>query len=285
MSDEVPAVYALGGCDVASPEFPENVSFALLRNNGVAVYAGTRSVWACKQHGWAKHTKYYPRLFFGMSTVKHSGPPAPTKPEAPPFGGTNFLINLLGDPSIVPMPETTGETLSVSPAFPIRLTAIQGDPSLPSVDYEVQNNGPTTQRYTIKTVPGLKADIKSCELKPGDFKRFKLSIDAPEKLSTGSHEFLMQIASPSEKKQVTLIADIIEKSQVYANNFDSPVGFIDKDRKPAKIPTEQSLTKGVSGSATNVTQFKAQLKTPHWGNRKSYTVSSSKKFNPLATTT
>ncbi|MFC4996121.1 hypothetical protein [Rubritalea tangerina] len=63
---------------------------------------------------------------------------------------------------------------------------------------------------------GLKADIKSCELKPGDFKRFKLSIDAPEKLSTGSHEFLMQIASPSEKKQVTLIADIIEKSQVYA---------------------------------------------------------------------
>ncbi|MFC4996123.1 hypothetical protein [Rubritalea tangerina] len=46
LSDEVPAVYALGGCDVASPEFPENVSFALLRNNGVAVYAGTRSVCA-----------------------------------------------------------------------------------------------------------------------------------------------------------------------------------------------------------------------------------------------
>ncbi|MFC4996122.1 hypothetical protein [Rubritalea tangerina] len=30
-----------------------------------------------------------------MSTVKHSGPPAPTKPRHH-IGGTNFLINLLG---------------------------------------------------------------------------------------------------------------------------------------------------------------------------------------------
>lgn len=273
LSDKNPAVYALGGCDVASPEHPDNVSFALLRNNGVAVYAGTRSVWSCRQHRWTKHTKYYPRLFFGMSTGETLWTTRADQSRDSVIGGTNFLINLLGDPSVVSMPQTTGETLSVSPGFDIQLSAIHGDLNLPTVSYEVQNNGPNTESYEIKHVNCLNVSPTRFSLRPGKFKTVEISVKSPEKLNTGEHKLAFKVSSKTQSKQLTLVANIQPRDQIYYNNFDSPITFVDNDKKKVDLTPEQTLTEGKFGAASKVSSYKSLIKTNHWGDRKSYTIS------------
>ena len=273
LSDKNPAVYALGGCDVASPEHPDNVSFALLRNNGVAVYAGTRSVWSCRQHGWTKHTKYYPRLFFGMSTGETLWTTRADQSRDSVIGGTNFLINLLGDPSIVSMPQTTGAPLSVSPGFDIQLSAVLGDLSLPTVKYEVQNNGVKSASYEIKHVAGLNVSPSRFSLRPGKFKTVEISVKSPQKLSTGEHRLAFKVSSKTQSKQLTLVANIQPRDQVYYNSFDSPITFIDNDKKKVDLTPEQTLTEGKFGAATKVSAYKSLLKTNTWADRKSYTIS------------
>jgi len=273
LKDDYPPVFALGGCDVASPEFPENVSYALLRNAGIGVYAGTRSVWSCSSNSWAKHTFYYPRLCFGMSTGEVLWTTRADQSRDRTIGGTNFLINLLGDPSIVPMPKTTGPELSISPGFEVKLAMIQGDMALPDVEFEVQNNSGKPQTVRLKSDKGLNLSATDMKLAAGEFKQFKVSVRNPEQYPTGEHRFklVFSMGEITEERAVTIL--VHPKKRLFYNDFDSPISYIGADKKPILGDPAKTLVDGKFSKAAHVAKERSILKTGKLGNREGFSIS------------
>ncbi len=273
LKDRYPPVYALGGCDVASPEFPENVSFALLRNSGIGVYAGTRSVWSCSSNSWAKHTFYYPRLCMGMSTGEVLWSTRADQSRGRTIGGTNFLINLLGDPSIVPMPKVTGSDLSVSPGFDVKLSMIQGDTILPEVEFEIQNNSDKTQEITLEAHKDLKLSLSDTRLSKGEFKRIKASVKSPDSFSTGSHQFKVKFAMNGISTERDIIVQVKPKMRVFYHNFDSPITYLSEGNKKSTGDATQTLVTGKFQKAAHVKDQRAELNVGKFANREGFSLS------------
>jgi len=279
LEDDYPSVFALGGCDVASPEHSNNVCFSLLRYSGIGVYGGTRSVSSCSGNRWAKHNYYYPRLYFGMSTGETLWTTRANQSKGRTIGNTNFLINLLGDPSVVVMPQIKGESLSLSPGFIVNLACVQGTSGLAAVPYEVRNNTSVVEKYRVKLPTGLEVDVKEFVLKPMDYKRLNIRLNAIRNLASGDYEYPFSISSSKHKKSALVRLSIQPRKLVYHNSFDTPLTFIDKDKKPLPLDARTTLTRGVLSGAARLGANRAELATEPWADRDSFSVSFFQKIN------
>ena len=273
LSDGSPSVFALGGCDVASPEFPENICFSLLRHNGVAVYGGTRSVSSCSQHNWLKHHTYYPRLNFGMSTGEVLWSIRADQSRGREIGGTNFLINLLGDPSIVPIRQIKGPPLSVSPGFDPGLEITHADTIPLTVDFEIRNNTDTLQQYTISVDSSLEVSQPTARLQPGQYATVTASVVSPQILTTGEHRFPIHFRAGDQRATRFVVVRVNPKSMVYQHTFDTPIEFLSSENKPLVKTAKESMQKGIFGGAVKVKNEMARLSTPLWAQRENYTLS------------
>ncbi|NWK55400.1 hypothetical protein HW115_07240 [Verrucomicrobiaceae bacterium N1E253] len=267
--EKYPAVFCLGGCDVASPEHPYNLCYALLRKNGVAVFGGTRSVTGCNGNRWNKHNDYYSRLHFGMSTGETLWTMRSDQAKDNHIGGTNFMINLLGDPSVVIMPQLRGPELSVSPAFQYNLSLVQGAKKLLEIRYEIQNNTPQTQKYNLHADSGLQLSSQQITLEPKQYKAFTARIQSPEKLLTGDNLFTLTIKSNKLETKRTIRVKVAPRELVFYQNFNSPIKWEGVETQPA---TEEKITKGKFGSAAKFEQYGIRINSKRFANRKDYTI-------------
>lgn len=197
-----PAVYALEGCTAATPETPANLANALLGHNAIAIYAATRDAGEYTGNPEAQHTSFYTPLHFGMSTGEALWSTRANQSSGTQIGAANFLVNLLGDPSIVPMPQLTGPALSLSPGFNARLSTDNADSA---VLYEICNNSSIEETYTIKAVAELLLSETSFTLQPGESKQLRASIRPEITLNNGENKFTFQITSSTHKKQRQII--------------------------------------------------------------------------------
>lgn len=201
LNSKTPTVFALEHAETAAPETPNNLAYNLLNQVGVGVYAANRAVGDYTGNEKAEHTQYYSRLHFGMSTGEALWETRATQAKGKPIGVANFLVNLLGDPSIVPMPQTTGPSTSISPGFHIRLE----EPD--SLEFEVRNNSSKKKTFTVKAPKGFEVSQTEFTLKSGEFIELEVEIDAEIELNEGENKFTLEFSSGSQKRQrhITII--------------------------------------------------------------------------------
>ena len=278
LSDRYPSTYYLGGCDIASPEYADNVSYALLRHTAVGVYGGTRSVSSQAQNHWLHHRQFYQFLYFGQSNGEALWRKRALEAKGRTIGGTNLLINLLGDPSIVPMPQTYGDALSISPGFDTRLQFTAGSTHRPSITYNIRNNTKSLTKYKIKAHKLLKFSEIHFSLKPYESKNITVSVQNIDKVPLGTQhlKFLIQSTKHSKSQNITLLIEA--KKIIFQENFDNPLNFQDSERKTISLPESDCLAKGYLGKAAVIKKHSAKLKLKLWENRNDFTISFSQKL-------
>lgn len=289
LDDKYPKVYTCGACDVASPETENNMMYALLRSSGIASYGGTRSVTGCTGPHWLKHSDYYPYFYFGNSTGEALWRHRSLQAKSGRIGGTNFLINLYGDPSVIPMPRLYGPTISISPAWKTRVHTTYGSTPSLALPYEVRNNSPSSQKFFIKTSKYLKGSPKSFTLAPGAVKQFTLEITGTKKLQPGEYQLPIIVTSTTKlKNQAGVILNILPKEMLEYFPFNTPAitSYESKNSSGEKVnipvPAKDIQTKGLIGQAFKADKFEAELSPKPWGSRTNFSIAFFVKVDQLS---
>ena len=280
LDDKYPKVYTCGACDVASPEHPHNMMYALLRSSGVASYGGTRSVTGCTGPSWLKHGDYYPYFYFANSTGETLWKERSLQAKRGSIGMTNFLINLYGDPSVVPMPQVYGQPIGVSPGWKTRIVATQGELPAFTLPYQVRNNSGTPKKFVIQTSKYLKGAPKSMTLNPGQFKSFELKFVGTDRLPPGTYDLPVKVfSSVKQKREVGVVLDVSHKELVMYKPFDVPAitEYFSKNSSGKEVATpvspEAVQGQGILGKAFKADQYEAPVLDHGWGSRTSFSTS------------
>ena len=280
LNDKRPTVVNMGACDVGHIEHQHNLAYTLLRYHAIATHGGTRSVTGFG----GRYSKPYPvRLLEDkQSTGEAWWEHFRDRFEGGQISATAFLINLYGDPSIVPFP--TGLHLPYSfitkPVKPYHRVAKShaAIAELPSHTLTLNNHNDSAQRATISTSePWLEADQDSLTLAPGDTKRvvFRVNPARTGNLSTGIHqaEILLDDGNGYVCRRFFYL-EIADARMVNHFAFDDPAGdFKDRLGSPAqwkvvnRDPNSKVLADGIFGSALDMSRHTVQggLKSPNQG--------------------
>lgn len=280
LDDKYPKVYTCGACDVASPEHAHNMMYALLRSSGIASYGGTRSVTGCSGVGWMKHGDYYPYFYFGQSTGEMLWRERSYQARRGSIGTTNFLINLYGDPSVVPMPQLYGQPVGISPGWKTKIITTQGTLPSMSFPYEVRNNTGTTTKFVIQTSKYLKGAPKSVTLNPGQFKAFELKAVGVDRLPPGTYDLPVKVfTSHRKKREAGITLEVSHKELMIYKPFDVPAvtEFKSKNSDGEEISTpvrpEAVQDKGILGKSFKADKYAAPLFEHGWGSRTNFSTS------------
>jgi hypothetical protein len=231
LSPKYPSHFYLGGCDVARPEFSENVCYALLRGAGIGVRGGTRSVTGLAGCSTAKSTICYERLYFGMSQGEAhwdrlselmKPEPGDKSGRRRAIGMTNFLMTLYGDPSVVVMPSIEFSKLIVSPNRE-QITFKHQYRSAGAIEqvYHIRNLSRATQNYKISVDRYLGASSKAFSLSPGKAKEVKIRINRPEILPIGLTQAKWRIATNGKSRVLKFNVNTTGASSLRYISFDT----------------------------------------------------------------
>lgn len=281
LSDEYPKVFASGACDVASPEHPNNMMNSLLVHAGIAAYGGTRSVTGNSGNRWLKHGGYYTPFYFGNSTGETLWRVRSWQSKDGRIGHTNFMINLYGDPSIVPMPQLHGPEIGVTPGWKTVLKANEGSQASHKLPYEIRNNSTQRQSYRVQAHRALKDVPTQFSLAPGEVKRFTATFNGVENAPPGEYEIPIRVTASNgqvsdrggvilkiEPKQI-LVYEPFNKPAATEKEYEDGHGNKVKD----PVPTSEVLAPGVYGSSMLVKEHEYYPLRGHWASRSNFSVS------------
>lgn len=193
LNDKQPTIVNMGGCDVGKIEHPQNLAYTLLRFHAIATHGGTRSV---AGFGGGPSKPYVERLLEDGNSVGEAwwGQYA-DRYKGRHIGGTAFLINVYGDPTVRPFP--TGLDLPYSfiakPVAPYHrsIQSVDEISKLPPHELSITNNSESPQTVTLtSTKPWLTVLKTEVSIRPGQTQKVKLNFDekAARALSPGVHE-------------------------------------------------------------------------------------------------
>ena len=281
LSDEYPKVFASGACDVASPEHKNNLMNSLLVNAGIAAYGGTRSVTGNSGNRWLKHGGYYTYFYFGNSTGETLWRCRSWQSKDGRIGATNFLINLYGDPSIVPMPQLHGPEIGVTPGWKTVLKANEGSALGYELPYEIRNNSRQGQSYRVQAHRAFENVPTQFSLAPGEVKRFTATFNGVENAAPGEYELPIRVTASNgqvsdrggvilkiEPKQI-LVYEPFNKPAATEKEYEDMNG--NKVKEP--VPTNEVLAQGVFGSSMLVKDHEYYPYRGFWASRSNFSVS------------
>ena len=185
-------IYA-GACGVGTPAHEDNIMTALTRFVGLGMVGGTRSVSNFLIAGKPQKSQLglFERVYWGQSNgealYRMMSESAAYHGK---IGQTNLKMNLLGDPSVVSMPDRRGRDLSVSSAATVLLDHEHGQPNTPvTKTYMVKNYGHSSATYTVAPSEAWATAIPaSFALAPGESMQVAVSANAPASLSLGANK-------------------------------------------------------------------------------------------------
>ena len=278
LNDKKPAVVNMGACSVGHIENQHNLAYTLLRYHAIATHGGTRSVTG---FGGAYSKPYSARLLedknsTGQAWWEHFG----GRFKNGRISATAFLINLYGDPTVVPF--RTGLDLPYSfvakPVKPYHKVAksIEDIYSLPSHNLELSNHKKSSVQVSASSSEAwLTPEFNSLSLAPGETKNLKYSIIASqaEKLAPGVHqaEMILKDGKGYICKRLFYL-EIADAKMLAYLPFDNAKGnFTDFFGSQAHFTTGQKednpLTEGVVGQAVDMSVYPLQgnLTSPNQG--------------------
>ena len=237
-----PAYVYLGGCDVASPEHGDNVTNALFNHIGIAAVGASRSVTSMGGDDDTDSAASYERLYFGQSTGEaHWQLLSDYADGMKKVGASNFLMNLMGDPSVVVFPKMDEKSIVVGPNMDVLKFRHQEKNRSP-IGYTmvVRNQTGETRDYQVATQGTLIANTKGFKLAPYSSKQVKVLFDKAYNLPVGKHEgtFLVKTGDEIEKRQFEL--DVYARTTLLNLAFENPtarkiVGYDVKGEKADAI--------------------------------------------------
>ena len=219
-----PAYIYLGGCDVNSPEHPTNVTYALFRHAGIGAMGATRSVTSITGDKDTEAIAGYARLFFGQSQGEaHWRMLSDYADGMGRVGGSNFLMNLWGDPSVVVMPRTTRSSVILSPNMKLLKFRHQHRSKLPAgYTFNVRNTTTKPQKYMVKYSKNLKPEIKSFTLKPNETKLLPINFAEGHKLPVGKNLAKFEVKASDGSSQVRNIEmDVYGRNALFNHSFST----------------------------------------------------------------
>jgi hypothetical protein len=233
LNADYPTYFYLGGCDVARPEYSENVCYALLRGAGIGVRGGTRSVTGIVGTERIRSVAGYERLYFGMSQgeahwdelsalrLKNGGKPGEIDVTRP-ISMTNYLMTLYGDPSVVVMPKNLRTSLVLSPNRDLTFRH-QSKSSLPlSQTFRVFNNTDQSQKYTVSSVAGLRVNKDAFTLKAHEAIDLEVAFAQQEALPLGKTTYQFKVSNGEKSEQRSMTAEVYPRSILAYHSLDAP---------------------------------------------------------------
>jgi len=280
-----PGFMYCGACGVGTPHREDNIMTALTRFVGLGMVGGTRSVSSFKFVSDKNSWGFAERVYWGQSNGEAI---YRTYSESAAYhgfiGSTNYKINLLGDPSIVSMPNRDGKDLTVSPTAVLKLEHEKGDTNTPiTTDYYVKNYGTSAANYAVVLNDAwLSASETSFSLAAGASTTLTISCDSPDALPIGENLGSFEIQStnaPSETRSLIVENYLPKVAQYFPFESTSGLGLksdtntLPETVSPAFIGNGLDFnsdnkkvwmaeTKGISGGLKNFgTSFWVKLDT------------------------
>lgn len=229
---EKPLYIYLGGCDVGSPEHDNNVANAIFRHIGIGTVAGTRSVTSVAGDRDTFMAAGYPRLFAGQSLGEmHWRGLSDYQDERARISGTNILMNLYGDPSVVVVPQDNTKPVILSPNLePIRLSGSIADSNSGSLDYFLTNGSDKPQEYSIRLDKNLKSSANNFKLAPKASRKLTIGFKNVSSLGLGKHDAAFAVTAGGHTETRKIQLELASKNPILNLNFDNLA-----DRKKIKV--------------------------------------------------
>ena len=199
LNDKKPTVVNMGACSVGMIESQHNLAYTLLRYHAIATHGGTRSVSGA---GGNPSKPYNERLLMDGDTVGGAWWKwRATKYKGRHIGGTDYLINVYGDPTSRPFP--MGMKLPypfiVKPVKPYHKVASSYSDmkKLPPNVLEICNKKKTPKKVIIKTTEQwLVSSKKGLIIQPNRKEKVKFYVNPKlaAVLSPGMHMAEIQLS-------------------------------------------------------------------------------------------
>jgi len=303
--DVYPKVYASGACLVAYPENPNNMMYSLLRSSGIGAFGGTRSVTGCTGNKWVRH-EYYARMMFGNSLGELLWRMRAEQSKGGRIGATNFLINLYGDPSVVPMPQVYGPPIGVSPGWKVRLRTVEGSDAVFEIPFEVRNNTREQAKYRLEFHPLLGQANRTISLAAGAYTRIPAKLKGLGRLPAGTHDLPFRVTrltppalgGPAEAQELRngdvdapasarsladdrlreegVIVDVAPRTVQCSADFDRPLvasSFDEKRKVSIPVSPAEVQVEGVAGKAFRLARHTGTLQPGVWSERNNFSIS------------
>lgn len=218
-----PAYVYLGGCDVASPEHSNNITGALFNHIGVAAVGASRSVTGVGGDDDTKTQASYERLFFGQSTGEaHWQMLSDFGDGMKKVGASNFLMNLMGDPSVVIFPKTDENPLVIGPNMDVlKFRHQERNQSTVMYPMTVRNQTGEAQEYKVATSGVIAAETKSFRLPPYTSRTLKVAFKGADKLSVGQHEGSLMLKTGNTVVERKFELDVYARNLLLSQSFDT----------------------------------------------------------------
>ncbi|MFC4993228.1 C25 family cysteine peptidase [Rubritalea tangerina] len=219
-----PSYVYLGGCDVASPEHSDNVTNALFNHIGIAAVGATRSVTSMGGDDDTDSAAGYERLYFGQSTGEaHWRLLSDYADGMKKVGASNFLMNLMGDPSVVVMPKVNEDPLVVGPNMDVLKFRHQEKNRTP-IGYTmvVRNQSSQEQQYTVHTSGALIAEDESFKLAPYSSRKLRVLFNDAHQLSVGEHSGSLEVKTLERTVERQFVLDVYARTTVLNLAFNTP---------------------------------------------------------------
>lgn len=258
-----PAYVYLGGCDVASPEHSNNITNALFNHIGIAAVGASRSVTGMGGDDDTDSAASYERLYFGQSTGEaHWQLLSDYADGMKKVGASNFLMNLMGDPSVVVFPKVDEKAIVIGPNMDV-LKFRHQEKSRKPIGYTmtVRNQTGTARSYQVATKGNLIAETKSFKLAPYSSRPLKVLFNKAYDLPVGAHQGTLFVKSGDEVIERQFELDVYARATLLNLAFDTAaerkiVGFDVKGDKAEMVKamvaerasdTFLTMPKGVRG--------------------------------------
>lgn len=220
---DFPGYVYLGGCDVASPEHGTNVTYTLFRRLGIAGMGATRSVTSLGGDDDTDSAACYERLYFGQSTGEaHWRLLSDYADGKGKVGASNFLMNLMGDPSVVVMPKITISPVVVSPNMETLKFNHQHRSKNPlGYDFTVRNATDKARNYQISSKGLLTFSADKFELAPFETKTIKVSFNTAHLEGVGLHNTSFTVHSGEYADTRNLALNIYARTTVLSHSYNT----------------------------------------------------------------
>ena len=224
LKDDFPAVHYVNACSVGTPRNDKNIVAALFRFNGIAAIGPSMSVISpngakIKIPGSLYTGQSIGESFWNLQKSRSYG-------EQGIWGlnKTTLCYYLQGDPSVVPIKQTHGPYLQVSP-YAAQYDKAVGGKSTIYRKYTVYNNTPKPVKVVAKSsAPWLVLSKSSFSLPPGKGLDVaaKVNVKHPA-VKLGNNKAIISFTNGKLKRSVEYTLEKDLERQIYYNAFDTPV--------------------------------------------------------------